>query len=322
MKRNCINRIILSLLLATSGAMAQTVFTPGVLRYQVWTSDENPNGLSNPSRVQIENGQAGTPHTDDTTTLTSFDTPFDHADNFGDRVSGLFIPPVTTNYVFYISADDDADLFLSTDASPENKRLIAQEAVWSGHLSWTSVGSGDNAMRSSATFKDSTGATPFKNGIPLVAGQKYWIEAVHHEGTGGNSLAATYTFVGEPTPANGTATKITGDQIGYGYTIPTSFTVKTQIQNASTYLGSAASFRFEVANPLPDPLIYTWYKNGSVVSNVTGLNYTLLASAADNGAQVYCVVTVPESYNSTMTTTSAVATLTVNTSPTYYTNGL
>src|SRR5262249_40513218 len=41
-------------------------------------------------------------------------------DGFGDTLYGWFIPPVTTNYVFFISADDGARLLLSTNESPNN----------------------------------------------------------------------------------------------------------------------------------------------------------------------------------------------------------
>src|ERR1019366_6335998 len=59
--------------------------------------------------------------------LSSFETPSGQGSNYAERVSGFFIPPVTGNYVFFIAAGNDSDLFLSTDATTENKRLIAQE---------------------------------------------------------------------------------------------------------------------------------------------------------------------------------------------------
>lgn len=60
-------------------------------------------------------------------------------DGFGDALYGWFVPPVTTNYVFYISADDGARLSLSTNDSPDNLRYIAAESLWAGADEWTNV---------------------------------------------------------------------------------------------------------------------------------------------------------------------------------------
>src|SRR5689334_8570506 len=123
MKRIRLLGISAALLLVAGSAGAQTTFfTNGVLRNQMWTSPDQ-------SRVNIENGVAGTPNTD-TIDLTAFEYPSSSFDNWGQRISGLFIPAVTTNYVFFCASDDDGDLFLSTDSSAANKRLIAQEATW------------------------------------------------------------------------------------------------------------------------------------------------------------------------------------------------
>jgi len=306
-----------SLLILAGSAGAQTVFNPGVLRYQMWTSD-NPNGPANPGRTTVEAGLGGTPTTD-SITLNVFDTPAGQADNYTDRISGLFIPPATTNYVFFLAGDDDSDLFLSTDATPGNKRLIAQQGTWSNKDQW--VPAGVTTTRSDQ-WKNPQGVAPYANGIPLVAGQKYWIEAVHHEGGGGDNVGATFIFKGEPDPANGAASKLTNNVIGYGYTIPASLTVKTQVTNATAYVGSEATFTYEVLNPIPDPLVYQWYRNGALITNAIGLQYTFLTTAADAGAQYKCVVSMPASYSSSLTSTSAVGTVTLNLNTVSYTNGL
>ena len=60
-------------------------------------------------------------------------------DGFGDRLYGWFIPPVTTNYVFYVSCDDGGRLSLSTNESPANLFVIACESLWAGPDEWTNV---------------------------------------------------------------------------------------------------------------------------------------------------------------------------------------
>ena len=61
------------------------------------------------------------------------------ATDFGDKLYGWFIPPVTTNYVFFISCDDGGRLSLSTNSSPTNLFVIACESDWSGADEWTNI---------------------------------------------------------------------------------------------------------------------------------------------------------------------------------------
>jgi hypothetical protein len=60
-------------------------------------------------------------------------------DRFGSILYGWFIPPVTTNYVFYISCDDGGRLSLSTNDSREGLCVIACESLWAGPNQWTNI---------------------------------------------------------------------------------------------------------------------------------------------------------------------------------------
>ena len=60
-------------------------------------------------------------------------------DDFGDKLYGWFIPPVTTNYVFFISCDEGGRLSLSTNASSTNLFVIACESDWNGADEWTNA---------------------------------------------------------------------------------------------------------------------------------------------------------------------------------------
>ncbi|NGO40469.1 hypothetical protein G4L39_13860, partial [Limisphaera ngatamarikiensis] len=129
--------------------------------------------------------------------VEAFDSPANFADNYASRLSGLFVPPVTGNYVFFIAADDDADLYLGTNASPASKRLIAQQEGWAGRNNWLSHGGGGGPLastqrRSDLWSPDGGVSQPYGLGIPLVAGQKYWIEAIHREGSGGDNLGVYF----------------------------------------------------------------------------------------------------------------------------------
>lgn len=338
------------LLLAGSAGAQITFFTNGVVRHQFW-SDTNPNGVSSPSRMQVEQGLAGNPTFDDFSSgsmgtsgplaarttpptladfnLTIFDTPEEEGDNYVDRVSTLFIPATSGNYVFFECSDDDSDLFVSTDATPQHKRMVAQEAGWSNPDQWLAIGGGSTLpqKRSDQWSPDGGVTVPFKNGIPLVAGQKYWIEAVHHEGGGGDQVGATFKLVGDPDPTNGQPSALTGSVIGYGLTLASPMVVGRQVTNTTVYAAREASFTFAVNNPVSDPLVndavtYQWKRNGALLTGATSTSYTFLATAGDSGAQFQCIATLDPIYNVSLSATSAVGTLTVNAASVSYTNGV
>jgi hypothetical protein len=313
-----------ALCLTAGTALAQTTyFTNGVLRNQTWTNPDQ-------SRVNIETNLAGRPNTD-SLDLTILDVPTSNPniDNWGQRISGLFIPAATGKYVFFCASDDDGDLFLSTDASPSNKKLIAQEASWSNVDQWTTAGGGTSlaSQKRSDQWTNSAGIAPFKDGFALTAGQKYWIEFVKHDGSGGDSACVTFKLANDIDPANGTASALTGNLIGYGFDIPGVMIVTAQVTNTSAIDSREAGFTYGVANPIPDPsltdtLVYNWYRNGTLMVSNGGPRLTFLASTADDGAKYQCIATVAPRYESSLSSTSAVGTLTVSSGSVSFTNGL
>jgi hypothetical protein len=98
--------------------------------------------------------------------------------NYGFRMAGYFSPPDTANYNFYISAMDTAALYLSTDDNPTNKVLIASEPNPPGNQDHNFLG----VVRRNPVAPENRSTTLFPGGIPLVAGKKYFIEALHKAG--------------------------------------------------------------------------------------------------------------------------------------------
>jgi hypothetical protein len=262
------------------------------------------------TRVAIEAGTAGAPAT--TEYITSLSLPVGVADNYGRRVSGLFVPATTGDYVFFVCSDDDSDLFLSTDDTKANKRLIAQETVWSNPNKWVSSGGGSvlTQKRSDSWSPDGGLTKPYASGIRLVAGQKYYIEAVHREGGGGDNLAATFKLLADADPADDTPTAIVDTLIGMY--APTAITVTTPPANVSTTAGLRATFSVVASTDSEFAPLYQWRRNGTPVSGATASTFSLAASPDDNGAQIDCVVSVPPAAGFAPVTTAA-ATLTVTT---------
>jgi WD40 repeat protein len=130
-----------------------------------------------------------------------FESPGTRNVNYGVRLLGYLIPPVTGEYLFYLASDDQGELWLSTDESPANLRRIAAEPIWNMSRDWHTV------LRRPA--KENISAP-----IPLTAGQRYYVEAVMKQGTGGDHLAVTWQSPGAPKPANG-ASPIAGPFLAY-----------------------------------------------------------------------------------------------------------
>jgi len=110
--------------------------------------------------------------------LTSFEVPVDWNNDYGTRVRGYVHPPESGLYRFWIASDDGSDLYLSTNSDPANATRIAFVAGWTGSRQWF-----NNASQESAE-------------IYLAAGQKYYIEAIHKEGFGGDNLSVAWQRTG------------------------------------------------------------------------------------------------------------------------------
>ncbi|MES2731853.1 MAG: CBM35 domain-containing protein [Bacteroidota bacterium] len=115
-----------------------------------------------------------------TNQITSLQAPANYGDRFGQRLRGYICAPQTGAYTFWIVSDNDAQLSLSTDADPAHKQTIA--FIKNGYAfpgQWTKYPS-----QKSAT-------------VNLVAGQRYYLEALHKEEFGGDNL-----IIGWRTPAS------------------------------------------------------------------------------------------------------------------------
>jgi hypothetical protein len=279
------------------------VYEPGLALHQFYGS--------NPGRIAVENNTAGTP----TWSMASaaFEVNIgggDIADNFSDQLVGFFTPPTTGNYVFFCNADDDTDLFLSTDSSSSGRRLIAQETAWStGALQWGNTTGNATQIRSDTFIDPATGTQPYSNGIPLVAGQKYFLQCVHHQGGGGTYTCVTYELTTDPNypsaPASGTLSAIRGSQLGAYFPRSTNVTFTTQPQDVTANNFSTVNFTAGGTTDSTVPLggeddwrqyftnllQFQWYKNGALITGATTTALTLPnVQPGDDGTTVFCAM--------------------------------
>jgi hypothetical protein len=106
--------------------------------------------------------------------ITSLEGPIDWADTYGTRIRGYLYPPADGNYTFWIASDDYSQLWLSADADPCHAVLIASVSGWTSSREWTKYTSQTSTPK------------------PLLAGHKYYIEALQKEGTGGDNIAVAW----------------------------------------------------------------------------------------------------------------------------------
>ncbi|HYG34089.1 MAG TPA: lamin tail domain-containing protein, partial [Clostridia bacterium] len=263
------------LVCCTSAALAQTngvlreVFT-GISGGGVSDLTSSPNYPDKPDAAFVE---------------SAFEAPSNFADNYGQRMRALLIPPVTGSYVFYIASDDGSALFLSTNENPANKRQIASESSWTNPRQYN--------------LHASQKSSP----IPLTKGVKYYIEALQKEGTGGDNLAVTWQKPGEPAPTDG-AEPISGVYlVPYGLGPPV---ISAHPTNVTVIEGGSALFTVQLAQMLG--ATFQWQRNSVAIPGATNSSYFISpVTLSDSGSKFSCLIV-----NYYGSTNSAVATLTIN----------
>lgn len=139
----------------------------GVIR-QVW---EEITG--NP--VTSLTGSAAYPDNPTTTEyVRDFEGPTDWKDNYGTRMMGQLWPTVSGLHTFWIASDDYSELWLSTTPNAANAAKLASVSGSTGSREW-------DRFTSQKTQQ-----------ISLVAGNRYYLMALHKEGVGGDNLAVAW----------------------------------------------------------------------------------------------------------------------------------
>jgi endoglucanase len=62
--------------------------------------------------------------------------PTNVGDNYGSRMRGWLVPPVTGNFVFWIASDDNGEFWLSTNNRKANEALICLQPQSAGPRQW------------------------------------------------------------------------------------------------------------------------------------------------------------------------------------------
>lgn len=156
-----------------------TTVVPGGVSYSRWTGLGSSVSLANLKTYAT----SGSPAPNSTANATSLETSQTSPDlnTYGQWLRGWIVAPTTGSYTFWVAADDQAELWISTDANPGTKQLAASTASWTSYRQWTKYPSQQSAPR------------------VLQAGRRYYVEAFLREYTGGDHFSVGWTLPGGST---------------------------------------------------------------------------------------------------------------------------
>jgi hypothetical protein len=109
-----------------------------------------------------------------TSQLTIFESNRNVGNNFGARIRGYICAPQTGNYIFWIAGDETCELYISSDDNPAKKTRIASASSDTGWRVWNKQASQQSAA------------------VALVAGRRYYIEALHKEQVGDDYVSVAW----------------------------------------------------------------------------------------------------------------------------------
>lgn len=322
------------------GKVNAAVFKPGFLSYTRWlgrgrnvtTLTNDPAAFAAPTtigtRTVAETGGQGIP-----------------SQAYLALLNGYFIPSVTTNYVFFLSVDNDGYMYMSTDATPAKKLLIAADVGWQGERVWTGPGTDAAARRGDragggpfenrsdellTSFPVTTGVGRLANLVPadgadpdpwptvdgngnavisLIAGQRYYFEIWHEEGESGRA-ETTFKHQGALDPANGTVSIMSGNLIGT-FVDPTGLVPAITNQPAGGDFIPGGTITMSVGADSALPATYQWFQNRIAIAGQTSRTLTITNAGVNNVGTYYVVVTNPNG----STTSSSVLAFTAATPP-------
>lgn len=204
---------------------------------------------------------------DQTNVLQVFEGPTDAFDNYGQRLRGFLVPPLTGNYTFWIASDDNSVLYLSDDTDPLNKVDIATVPGWTNPREWDRYPSQESGL------------------VYLESGQVYYVEALMKEGGGGDNLAVRWRLpnatIEEPIPESRLL------PYGTAFSAPL---ITVEPEDVTAAEGEPATFQVQVSNV--DPIAYQWQRGGTNIPGATASRYTFAdPRLTDSGAFFRCRLT-------------------------------
>jgi hypothetical protein len=275
--------VISAALAVTSGILVPVSAQTNGIQRQYWSGISGTTVANLTSNANYPNSPTSTG------TVTTFEGPSNTADNYGCRYRGFIVPPTTGSYTFWIASDDNSELWLSTSSDPANAVKIASVSGYCTSRQWTKYSTQQSAA------------------INLEAGQYYYIEALHKDGTQNDNVAVGWQGPGitgdaeRPIPSNrlrvwtGTQYTLTVNNDGHGTTTPSGAATATAGVAISISATAAAGYQFSNWTVVSGSATFgnanssstnvtLWSGNTTIRANFTAVNYTLTMTNDGNGA--------------------------------------
>lgn len=262
----------------------------GSINFQRWNNIAGSAVSNLISNVNYPNN----PSSSGTTTL--FELQSNLGNNIGIRMYGYICAPATGNYVFWIASDNSGELWLSTTSSPANKVKIAYNTSGTNSRQWNKY------------------ATQKSISVALLAGQRYYVEALMKESTGNDNLAVGWAKPGQSTTAPGEV--IPGTSLcaqlpdTEAPTPPANLSATTILQTSLTLNWTASTDNVGVTG-------YDVYQDGVKINatNVTGTSFTATGLLPGTSYNYYIVAKDAAGNQSVLGNTLVVSTAAPDTQP-------
>ncbi len=211
------------------------------------------------------------------TNLAVFDSrlvfPTDARENYGSRIRGVFIPPVSGDWLFYMRGIDRCNLYLNPNGLDEaGKQFLRDEQQPDNDGNWGRVVS---------------------NPVSLRAGRGYYIETLHKSDTGVDFIKVAARLLGTGVPPGVPNSQLDTNAM-YGAAIASplaprdlggTLTIAQGPSDRTVEENHFATFSVQVNNPSGLPVTYRWYRdNVLITSDAFGPTYSFVATSADDGA--------------------------------------
>lgn len=214
------------------------------------------------------------------TNLWAFDSRVAFPDNtheaYGSRTRGVFIPPVSGDWLFYLRTYDRADVYLNPhglDAS--GMQLLVAETTGNDPHDYQKLISSPMSLR---------------------GGHAYYIEGLQQANAGTDYIKVVARLAGTGMPPLGIAdteidvNTILGAAIGFPLAprdLGGALTLVQDVEDVTAEEYHAAAFSVAVSNPSGLPMFYQWSLNGVDVPGANGPSYTIpRVSMLDDGSKV------------------------------------
>ncbi|MDQ8197246.1 DUF1800 family protein [Pelagicoccus enzymogenes] len=204
----------------------------------------------------------------------NFSAPANFGSHYGTRMRAYLTPVATGEYTFWIQGDDNCVLYFGNDGSASSARLIASVPGYTNSSEWEK-------------YPEQRSAS-----ITLVAGQSYYLEALHKEGGGSDFVNVCWDLAGSfdrsPIPTE----RLTPLENAPAYDPEIDLYVEAGAQQdiflpANSYQLSASAFARNLSD---ETLTIAWNQSSGSAAQITGADTltpnVVASSAGDRTFQV------------------------------------